>query len=64
MQIFTAAQNAGVNYMDMAMSLSKAHPTDPYTKTGVMLGDEQFAQAEAWEKNDKYALSESVLNQE
>lgn len=56
MQIFTAAQNAGVNYMDMAMSLSKAHPTDPFTKTGVMLGDEQFAQAEAWEKNNKYAL--------
>ena len=56
MQIFTAAQNVGVNYMDMAMSLSKAHPTDPYTKTGVMLGDEQFAQAEAWEKNEKFAL--------
>jgi saccharopine dehydrogenase-like NADP-dependent oxidoreductase len=56
MQIFTAAQNTGVNYMDMAMSLSKAHPTEPFTKTGVMLGDEQFAQAEAWEKNGKYAL--------
>jgi saccharopine dehydrogenase-like NADP-dependent oxidoreductase len=56
MQIFTAAQNAGVNYMDMAMSLSKAHPTDPFHKTGVMLGDEQFAQADAWEKNEKYAL--------
>ena len=56
MQIFTAAQNAGANYMDMAMSLSKAHPTDPFHKTGVMLGDEQFAQAETWEKNNKYAL--------
>ena len=56
MQIFTAAQNVGVNYMDMAMSLSKAHPTDPYTKTGVMLGDDQFAQASAWENSGNYAL--------
>ena len=56
MQIFTAVQNAGANYMDMAMSLSKAHPTDPFHKTGVMLGDEQFAQAETWEKNNNYAL--------
>jgi len=56
MQIFTAAQNAGINYMDMAMSLSKAHPTEPFTKTGVMLGDEQFAQGDAWEKNGKFAL--------
>jgi saccharopine dehydrogenase (NAD+, L-lysine forming) len=56
MNIFTAAQNVGVNYMDMAMSLSKAHPTDPYTKTGVMLGDDQFAQGPAWEKSGNYAL--------
>jgi saccharopine dehydrogenase-like NADP-dependent oxidoreductase len=56
MQIFTAAQNTGVNYMDMAMSLSIAHPTEPYTKTGVMLGDDQFAQASVWEKTGKYAL--------
>jgi saccharopine dehydrogenase-like NADP-dependent oxidoreductase len=56
MQIFTAAQNTGVNYMDMAMSLSKAHPTEPFTKTGLMLGDEQFAQADAWDKSGKFAL--------
>ncbi len=56
MNIFNAAKNAGVNYIDMAMSLSSAHPTDPYNKVGVMLGDEQFAQAGDWEKSGKYAL--------
>lgn len=56
MQIFTAAQNTGVNYIDMAMSLSVAHPTEPFTKTGVMLGDEQFAQHQAWVSNGKFAL--------
>jgi saccharopine dehydrogenase-like NADP-dependent oxidoreductase len=56
MNIFNAAKNAGVNYIDMAMSLSSAHPTDPYNKVGVMLGDEQFAQAAEWEKSGKYAL--------
>ena len=30
----------------MAMSLSHPNPTDPYPKTGVKLGDEQFALAE------------------
>ncbi len=48
--IFQGAFDAGVNYMDMAMSLSSPHPTDPYTKTGVMLGDWQFERAQAWEE--------------
>jgi saccharopine dehydrogenase-like NADP-dependent oxidoreductase len=56
MQIFTAAQNTGVNYIDMAMSLSIAHPTEPFTKTGVKLGDDQFAQAKAWEESGNFAL--------
>ena len=56
MNIFNAAKNVGVNYIDMAMSLSVAHPTDPFNKVGVMLGDEQFAQHEAWEKQGNYAL--------
>jgi saccharopine dehydrogenase (NAD+, L-lysine-forming) len=38
------------------MSLSKRHATDPYTKTGLMLGDEQFAKAEAWEEKGLLAL--------
>jgi saccharopine dehydrogenase-like NADP-dependent oxidoreductase len=47
-QIFDAAYNAGVNYMDMAMTLSEPHPEDPYNKPGVLLGDYQFAKHEAW----------------
>ena len=46
MPLFRAALAAGVNYLDMAMSLSHPHPAEPYAKTGVKLGDEQFAMAE------------------
>ncbi|MEN9594437.1 MAG: hypothetical protein RLY23_920, partial [Actinomycetota bacterium] len=42
MPIFNAAFEAGATYLDMAMSLSRRHPESPYSKTGVMLGDEQF----------------------
>ena len=34
MPIFRAALAAGVNYLDMAMSLSRPHPEDPYPKPG------------------------------
>ena len=56
MNIFSACQRAGVNYIDMAMSLSIAHPTDPYNSVGVMLGDDQFAEDENWKKQGNYAL--------
>jgi saccharopine dehydrogenase-like NADP-dependent oxidoreductase len=56
MNIFNAAKNAGVNYMDMALSLSIAHPTDPFNKVGVKLGDDQFAQHDAWLSQGNYAL--------
>jgi saccharopine dehydrogenase-like NADP-dependent oxidoreductase len=56
MNIFTAAKNAGVNYMDMALSLSIAHPTDPFNKVGVKLGDDQFAQHDEWLNQGNYAL--------
>jgi len=55
-QIFDAAFNVGVNYMDMAMSLSEPHPTDPFNKTGVMLGDYQFAKSKQWEQKGLLAL--------
>jgi len=38
------------------MSLSHPHPTEPYTKPGVKLGDEQFAMAEEWENQGLLAL--------
>jgi saccharopine dehydrogenase-like NADP-dependent oxidoreductase len=56
MPIFRAALAAGVHYLDMAMSLSRPHPEEPYSKTGLKLGDEQFALADDWERAGKLAL--------
>ncbi len=55
-QIFEAAYNVGVKYMDMAMTLSEPHPSDPFNKTGVKLGDYQFDKAKDWEKKNLLAL--------
>ena len=54
--IFHGTFDAGVNYMDMAMTLSQPHPTNPLAETGVMLGDEQFAASEAWNERGLLAL--------
>ncbi len=54
--IFAGALAAGAHYLDMAMSLSEPHPTDPHTETGVKLGDDQFAQAPDWESAGLLAL--------
>ncbi|NBU23549.1 MAG: ATP-binding protein [Actinobacteria bacterium] len=40
--IFQGSLKAGANYMDMAMSLSHPHPTDPFNKPGEKLGDWQY----------------------
>ncbi|MDO9378862.1 MAG: saccharopine dehydrogenase C-terminal domain-containing protein [Nocardioidaceae bacterium] len=56
MPIFEGAREAGADYLDMAMSLSRPHPEAPYEKTGVMLGDEQFAVADEWEAEGRLAL--------
>jgi saccharopine dehydrogenase-like NADP-dependent oxidoreductase len=56
MPIFDGALAAGVDYLDMAMSLSHPHPARPYTQTGVKLGDEQFAAASAWADAGRLAL--------
>jgi saccharopine dehydrogenase-like NADP-dependent oxidoreductase len=55
-QIFDAAYNAGAIYMDMAMTLSKPHPADPFHKTGVKLGDYQFNKSKEWEAKGLLAL--------
>ncbi|HEY2175472.1 MAG TPA: saccharopine dehydrogenase C-terminal domain-containing protein, partial [Mycobacteriales bacterium] len=57
MPLFRAALAAGVHYLDMAMSLSHPHPTEPYAQTGVKLGDEQFAMDGAWKDAGKLALA-------
>jgi saccharopine dehydrogenase-like NADP-dependent oxidoreductase len=56
MPIFRAALSQRVHYLDMAMSLSKPHPSEPYRRTGVKLGDEQFALASAWEQSGRLAV--------
>jgi saccharopine dehydrogenase (NAD+, L-lysine-forming) len=56
MPIFDAALAAGANYMDMATSLSRAHPDEPFRLPGVKLGDEQFARSGAWERAGRLAL--------
>jgi saccharopine dehydrogenase-like NADP-dependent oxidoreductase len=56
MPIFRAAFRAGVHYLDMAMSMSHPDPIDPYHKTGVRLGDEQFAMEEQWLERGQLAL--------
>ena len=56
MPLFRAALQAGTHYLDMAMSLSYPHPDEPYRRTGVKLGDEQFALAPEWERSGRLAL--------
>ncbi|HTO26494.1 MAG TPA: saccharopine dehydrogenase NADP-binding domain-containing protein, partial [Gaiellaceae bacterium] len=55
-QIFAAAFELGVTYLDMAMTLSERHPERPYAETGVMLGDAQFAEHERWRERGQLAL--------
>jgi len=54
--IFDAAYKAGCHYMDMAMTLSAPHPTEPFRQTGVKLGDYQFDRAAKWEKKGLLAI--------
>ena len=56
MPLFRAALQAGTHYLDMAMSLSHPDQDDPHGKTGVKLGDEQFALVPEWEQRGKLAL--------
>ncbi|HET7180717.1 MAG TPA: saccharopine dehydrogenase C-terminal domain-containing protein [Candidatus Limnocylindrales bacterium] len=56
MPIFDACLVAGADYLDMAMSLSKPDPEQPYERTALKLGDEQFAKAADWEAAGRLAL--------
>ncbi|MDE3026699.1 MAG: saccharopine dehydrogenase NADP-binding domain-containing protein, partial [Acidobacteriota bacterium] len=55
-QIFAAAGEAGTTYLDLAMTLSRPHPLQPYERPGVMLGDAQFAEHERWLERGNLAL--------
>jgi saccharopine dehydrogenase (NAD+, L-lysine forming) len=54
--LFDACFEAGTTYLDMAMTLSEPHPTNPLEQTGVKLGDYQFDRAEAWVEKGQLAL--------
>ncbi len=54
--IFDGSLAAGADYMDMAMSLSHPHPSDPHQKTGIKLGDYQFEKSAEWDKAGRLAL--------
>lgn len=56
MPIFNGALEAGADYLDTAMSLSRPHPLRPYTEVGVKLGDEQFAREQEWVDRGRLAL--------
>jgi saccharopine dehydrogenase-like NADP-dependent oxidoreductase len=56
MPLFVAAREAGIHYLDMAMSLSVPDQAEPYRDCGVKLGDEQFALAGNWAESGKLAL--------
>ena len=54
--IFDGALKAGVNYMDMAMSLSHVHETDPFNTPAEKLGDWQYDKHAEFEKAGLLAL--------
>jgi saccharopine dehydrogenase-like NADP-dependent oxidoreductase len=56
MPLFDGALAAGVDYIDMANSLSRPHPDDPFREPGVKLADEQLAKAGEWEAAGRLAL--------
>jgi saccharopine dehydrogenase (NAD+, L-lysine-forming) len=56
MPIFDGALAANVDYVDMANSLSRPHPSEPFSRPGVKLADEQLAKAGEWEAAGRLAL--------
>ncbi len=54
--VFAGAFTAQCHYLDMAMSLSEPHETDPYHKAGLKLGDQQYALNDQWERAGLLAL--------
>jgi saccharopine dehydrogenase-like NADP-dependent oxidoreductase len=54
--IFQGALDAGVNYLDMAMSLSHPHSTKPFEIPGEKLGDWQYGKSKDFEDKGLLAL--------
>ena len=56
MPVFNGALAADADYMDLAVSTSEPHPTDPYGTVGRIIGDEQFAMDDLWRERGRLAL--------
>ena len=56
MPVFQGALAADADYMDLAVSTSEPHPTDPYGTVGRLIGDEQFAMDDLWRERGRLAL--------
>jgi len=54
--LFDAAFEVGATYMDMAMTLSRPHPSKPHELPGIKLGDYQFERSGEWERKGLLAL--------
>ncbi len=54
--IFDTAYEAGVGYMDCAMTLPTRHPEKPYELCNIKLGDYQFDRDEQWKEKGLLAL--------
>ena len=54
--IFDGAFAAGADYLDMAVSLSEPHPSEPFRTPGVKLGDYQFPKHETWKAAGRLAI--------
>jgi saccharopine dehydrogenase-like NADP-dependent oxidoreductase len=57
--IFDTCFEAGVGYLDCAMTLSTPHPEKPFECAHIKLGDYQFERHEAWEKAGLLAIAGS-----
>ncbi|MEZ5322165.1 MAG: saccharopine dehydrogenase NADP-binding domain-containing protein [Microthrixaceae bacterium] len=54
--IFESCLAVGVTYVDLAMSMSRPHPTEPFVRTGLKLGEKQFLLSASWERRGALAL--------
>jgi saccharopine dehydrogenase (NAD+, L-lysine-forming) len=54
--IFDATFATRATYIDMAMHLSRPHPTNPHEEIGVMLGAEQLEASSIWARHERLAL--------
>ncbi|HJW74498.1 MAG TPA: saccharopine dehydrogenase C-terminal domain-containing protein [Thermoleophilia bacterium] len=55
--VLQAALKAETDYMDTAMTLSRPHPSDPFNKCGVKLGEEEFSLSPEFDRIGRLAMA-------